>query len=31
MLNYNIAYNKIAYKYFFKTFYYKVNKKEYNL
>ena len=30
-VNYNIAYNKVAHKYFFKVFYNKTNKKEHNL
>ena len=30
-VNYNIAYTKMAYKYFLKAFYNKINKKEYNL
>lgn len=31
MVNYNIAYNKVAHKYLFKVFYNKINKKKYNL
>ena len=29
MVNYNTAYSKMAYKYFLKTFYNKMHKKEY--
>ena len=28
-INYNIIYNKIAYKYFLKVFYEQINKKKY--
>ena len=31
MVNYNIAYSKMAYKYLFKAFYNSTNKKKYKL
>ena len=31
LVNYNIAYSKMAYRYFLKVFYDKTNKKEYKL
>ena len=31
MVNYDIAHSKAVHKYFFKTFYNKINKKEYEL
>lgn len=31
VVNYNIAYNEIMYKYFFKVFYNRINKIEYNV
>lgn len=31
IVNYNTAYNEVAYKLFFKIFYNRINKKQYNL